>query len=339
MEDLFDFIPEAREIFTRRFEILEFIIQQDLAGRRRISSRLGLSERVVRDEIEFLRFNDLVLVEAAGVKPTKKALMTYKELRPVYEEAASLKLISSKLCDLLKIDRAIVVRGNVEEDEDIFINLGDACVDFVKDLVKKGDIIGVTGGRSLREVANRAKDLKVDDLMVVPARGSLGKIPMYQANTVAAIMAEGFRASYNILAVPDMVDEKTLNMLLKNEEVKEVYDLVRNIDILIFGLGRADVMGQKRGLDQKTRNEILKRGAVGEAFGHYFDLDGQEIYSQESFGISKEEFLKIKKVVAVAGGAKKAQALVSIAKMRPSMSLVTDEGLAREVLREFGGEK
>lgn len=332
MEELLNFIPEMKDIFITRYEILEFIIQEKSVGRRKIASRLFLSERIVRDEIEFLKRVDLVVVEPAGVKPTKRGIEIERALRDFYLEAASLKLLQEELKNFLGLKAVYVVRGDVSKNEEYYVNLGDACVDYIGSVAKEDDIIGVTGGRTLREVANRARDLKLSHLMVVPARGSLGKIPMYQANTVAALMAEGFKAKYNLLAVPDVVDEKTLKLLLKNEEVREVYDLVRHIDILVFGIGRADVMSEKRSLSKEKRDEIINLGAVGEAFGHYFDIEGKEIYSQESFGISKEEFLKIKDVVAVAGGCDKAEAIMSIAKLRSNMVLVTDEGLAREVL-------
>ena len=332
MEELLNFIPEMKDIFITRYEILEFIIQEKSVGRRKIASRLFLSERIVRDEIEFLKRVDLVVVEPAGVKPTKRGIKLERALRDFYLEAASLKLLQEELKNFLGLKAVYVVRGDVSKNEEYYVNLGETCVDYIGSVAKEDDIIGVTGGRTLREVANRARDLKLSHLMVVPARGSLGKIPMYQANTVAALMAEGFKAKYNLLAVPDVVDEKTLKLLLKNEEVREVYDLVRHIDILVFGIGRADVMSEKRSLSREKRDEIINLGAVGEAFGHYFDIRGKEVYSQESFGISKEEFLEIKDVVAVAGGCDKAEAIMSIAKLRSNMVLVTDEGLAREVL-------
>ena len=332
MEELLNFIPEMKDIFITRYEILEFIILEKSVGRRKIASRLLLSERIVRDEIEFLKREDLVVVEPAGVKPTTRGIKLERALRDFYLEAASLKLLQEELKNFLGLKAVYVVRGDVSKNEEYYVNFGDACVDYIGSIAKEDEIIGVTGGRTLREVANRARDLKLSHIMVVPARGSLGKIPMYQANTVAALMAEGFKAKYNLLAVPDVVDEKTLKLLLKNEEVREVYDLVRHIDILVFGIGRADVMSEKRSLSKEKRDEIINLGAVGEAFGHYFDIEGKEIYSQESFGISKEEFLKIKDVVAVAGGCDKAEAIMSIAKLRSNMVLVTDEGLAREVL-------
>lgn len=53
----------------------------------------------------------------------------------------------------------------------------------------------------------------------VPARGGLGENMVYQANTIAASMAQQSGGYYTTLYVPDNVSESTYNTLLMEPSV------------------------------------------------------------------------------------------------------------------------
>ena len=74
------------------------------------------------------------------------------------------------------------------------------------------------------------------------------------------------------------------------------------MDILIFGMGRADTMARRRQLSEEKVSQLLEKGAVGEAFGHYFDINGNDIWESLTVGLSLEGYSKIDRVIGVAGG-------------------------------------
>ena len=61
--------------------------------------------------------------------------------------------------------------------------------------------------------------------------------------------------------------------MLEVKEVREVIQLFDKMNILLFGIGRADVMAKRRRLSQEQIDRLLDKGAVAEAFGHYFDIE------------------------------------------------------------------
>jgi central glycolytic genes regulator len=66
-----------------------------------------------------------------------------------------------------------------------------------------------------------------------------------QANTVATVLAQHLHASYRQLYVPDSVSQEVLaSILAEDEGVRAVVDIVKHANILVHGIGRADVMAQ-----------------------------------------------------------------------------------------------
>lgn len=49
-------------------------------------------------------------------------------------------------------------------------------------------------------------------------------------------------------------------------------------------------------------------------------------------GLSLEAFMEIPNVIGVAGGEKKAEAIISIASLKKNMVIITDEGAARKII-------
>lgn len=92
-------------------------------------------------------------------------------------------------------------------------------------------------------------------------------------------------------------------------------------------------MARRRGLDEDKMADLIQRGAVGEAFGHYFDIDGRGVDYQDSIGIHLNEFQEIPTVIGVAAGKDKAKAVIAISPLREDMILIIDEEMAREILR------
>src|SRR5690606_5331766 len=117
-------------------------------------------------------------------------------------------------------------------------------------------------------------------------RGGLGTDIYTQSNSIAAKIGQALGASYKLLYIPDSLGEEALKLALGNEEIKESLNLINNMGLLIFGIGRADTMAKRRALSEDRFNELMNDGAVAEAFGHYFDIKGKDIWEYKTVGLS-----------------------------------------------------
>lgn len=325
------FVPEFKEIFIIRYEILDFLNCEGTTGRRSLSAKMNISERVVRDEVSILKEMNCVDVSSSGISITEEGKNTLKSLAGIYKELNSLTELGRRVAEKLNVKEVIVVKGDCSKSG--YANLGKEAAGLIEDSLCNGDILGVTGGRTLSAVADEMEiSSKNLDVTVIPARGSLGRSVKFQANSIASKIAVKLGCEYELLPVPDTASKEAMKMLMENSEVKNSYSKLKSLDILVFGIGSANVMLERRSISEEEGKKIIEGNAVGEAFGHYFNIEGKEVYKSQSIGISIDDFLKIKRIIGVAGGSLKAEAIISISTLRDDMTLVIDESAAKEIL-------
>ena len=193
-------------------------------------------------------------------------------------------------------------------------------------------IVAVSGGTTLAALAANVRGNK-PNAVIVPARGGLGDNVELQANTIATVLAQRLGASYRQLYVPDSVSEEILNSILAEDiGVKGVVDIIKRADVLVHGVGQADVMARHRRLPPAFIKELLEKGAVGEAFGQYCSLDGKQIYMTNNAGLMLQDLPKIGTVIGVAGGSSKAAAILSVVRASRQDILITDEAAAHSMV-------
>ena len=171
---------------------------------------------------------------------------------------------------------------------------------------------------------------------MVPARGGLGEEVEIQANTVAAKLAERLGGSYKMLHVPENLDPGALGTLLADQRIKNIVAIIRNADILLYSIGRADIMARRRGLSKSNVARLLTKGAVAEALGNYYSREGKLVDRVPSLGTEIKDQTKLALSVAIAGGTSKAQAIVAALQRSERQVLVTDEGAAVAMLKILG---
>lgn len=333
LEFLMEFVPELQDLFIKRYEILKFIRGNERAGRRTIAQGMNISERVVRDEVEKLKNQNFISVSSSGIGIEEKGNRFLNELSSFYREINSRRSLGIEIEKLLGVKKVFVVESgtHIETVE----NLGAQAASIFETIISEGDLIGVTGGETIYCVSESISS-KVDrlDVTVIPARGSVGSQARFQANTIASRIANKLNAKLQLLPIPETVSKQAMEIFLSDSEMREAYEMLKSLDVLLFGIGRADVMLARRGINEEKSSKVLNCGAVSEAFGNYFNLKGDRVYSQESVGISLDKFLSIPKIIGVAGGVEKAQAIISISTLRPDMVLVIDESAAHEIIKE-----
>ena len=329
-------VPELVELLEKRYNILKTIYYNQPIGRRILANRLDIGERIVRSEVNFLKAQNLIEINTPGMTVTLDGEEVLEKLKNFIHEIKGLNSVEKDLKELLGLEEVIVVPGNIDEDESTIKELGRAAGSYIKSLIKENSIIALAGGTTVKEIVNNIPKLQsMPDVLVVPARGGMGRNVETQANTLAASLAKKMNAQYKMLHIPDNLSEKALSTILNEDEIREVALSIKKADIMIYGIGVAEHMGHKRGLSESKISSITSSGAVGEAYGCYFDREGNMVFSTSSVGISPEDANKIKHIIAVAGGENKAEAILATQRGRTKGVLITDEGAARKILENI----
>ncbi|NMB27897.1 MAG: sugar-binding transcriptional regulator [Tissierellia bacterium] len=327
-------VPEIFDLMEIRYNILRNIYYNQPIGRRGLAHELNTGERTIRTEVNILKEQGLLNIESMGMYVTEDGKKVIGDLKDVMHKLKGISDLEKTLKDILKVEKVIIVPGNSDENGLVLKDMGKTSSIYLRKLIKKDFIIGITGGTTMAQVAEEMPTGKVaDNIIVTPARGGLGKDVETQSNSIAAKLAKKLEGNYRLLHVPDDIDRTTLDAVLKISDIKEVMDLIKKMDILVFGIGRADTMAKRRQLPKDKIDKLIEKGAVAEAFGHYFDIEGNEVWESLTVGLSLEDFQNIEKVIGVAGGKGKAEAIMSIASLRNNMTIVTDEGAAKQIIK------
>lgn len=337
LKKISEFVPEFKNIFINRYLLLKFIMNNEPVGRRSLAKNFNISERNIRDEISFLKDMDAVYVSTKGISIKDKGRSLIKEFSDLYKTfSEDTNNISDDLKRILNLKEIYISKGDSTKDENAFVELAKLGASIAEKKLKDNLSIGITGGHTMSLLSEYIKSQN-KNMTIIPARGSIGIRSTYQANTVASLLARNTNSESFMIPLPDTVDDETLKALIKRDDFKEIAKRIKAIDLLLFGIGRADTMARRRGLNKNLSKDILKKGGVGEAFGNFFSIEGKIILHQPSIGISMEDFLSINDAIAVAGGEEKAEAIIAISQLRKDLVLVIDEAAANKI-KILGGK-
>lgn len=247
-------------------------------------------------------------------------------------ELHGLTQLEMELSHALGVEKVCVVPGNADTDEHVRSEVGRCAAMRLRGYLQSGCTLAVTGGTTMCEVAAAVPHGTPMNVMVVPARGGIGRSLETQANTVASELAKKLGGHHRLMHLPDHLDEQALAEMRKLREIDETLALLERADVVLHGIGRADEMARKRQLPAEEQAEVLRRGAVAEAYGGYFDRMGRLVYSASTVAHDLGKLKARCALIAVAAGAGKAQAISAVMKNRAHVLLVTDEGAAKAIL-------
>lgn len=329
-------VPELVEVLEKRYNILRTIYYNQPIGRRILANQLNLGERIVRTEISFLKGQGLIEINTPGMTITSSGEEIVNRLKDFIHEIKGLSEIEEELKTLLNIKEVIIVPGDVDENPAILKDLGKASASYLKSILKDESIIALTGGSTLKEVIEAFPKLNnFSNILVVPARGGMGRNVETQANTLAASFAKKVNGNYKMLHIPENLSSELVHSLVQQSQIKEIIDCIYKANILIYGIGNAKDMALKRGASEEEINRLKNLEAIGEAFGCYFNKESEVVSQSTPIGINVKEARKINTHIAVAGGKNKVESIICTQRNNTNGVLVTDEAAGIEMLKHL----
>ncbi len=331
-------VPEVLELAETRFAIMSKVNETGAIGRRALAEKLNMSERQVRNELEFLSDNGFLEITRAGAQLSTRGESFLKEFERYIRELKNFSRLETEISQQLGLEDVIIVPCDFQHTS-LLRELGRSAARYVLGILQPGDILAITGGYTMAEVANMmsCKESLSGQIEVVPGRGGLGEVVEIQANTIAAQIANKIGADYHLLQVPDNLREENIAAIKQEPSIQKTLEVLHNSNILVHGIGEAAEMASRRGRSEKEINDLLDKGAVGESFGFYFDAEGNIVHSTPSIGVGLEDVTRIERVIAVAGGEDKARAIPAVVSPEYQDVLITDEETASSMLEFLRG--
>lgn len=329
-------VPDILKVFRQRYFVLEQIAQDAPVGRRSVAQKLGISERKVRTETEYLRQLGLIEIKNFGMFLTEKGHKTLQDAAPLVDRLFNTGQTEIALAKRLGIERTIIVSGNSDLQDRVYEEMGEELSSALNLLLPLGhSIITILGGAA---IAKSAQFLSPDlgrerQLEFVPGRGALGENVETQSNTIVQEMAARTKGTYKALYLPEQVSEEAYKSLIREPSIADVLQDISQSDAVIHGIGVAQEMARRRGYDSIKLSELREKKAVTECFGCFFNAQGKIVERIRQVGLQFDNLYKIPHIFAFACGARKAAAIKAYMPNAPRQTwLITDEGASNKIL-------
>lgn len=324
-------VPDLIDKMYRRYSILTTIQKLQPVGRRTLSDILKVTERVLRSETDLLKTQGLILVKSTGMTLTADGVEVVSQLNDYFNRYSDYHHLARLIKEQYGIKEVHVIPGDSDTDSNVKVELGRIAGQSLEKQLFEEAVVSVTGGSTMASVSDAMSPLPYN-VLFVPARGGLGENVVFQANTICSSMAHRTNGSYTTLYVPDQVSEQTYNNLLSEPSVIQTLKKIRESQFIVHGIGDALTMARRRQSSSEVIDKLQHHQATGEAFGYYFNQEGNIVHKVKTIGIQLEDVQSKPYIFAVAGGKSKGYAIKSYLQFAPRHSVLVIDEAAAEII-------
>jgi DNA-binding transcriptional regulator LsrR (DeoR family) len=244
-------------------------------------------------------------------------------------------------------DAAVIAtggRGDVREE------IGLAAAAYFEGIAGHGMRVGLSCGFTLYQTIRFLRERRFRDLVLCPLSGesTLRLVDLFP-NTLVGMMAAKYRPRVTAYALPvqhvgarDV--ERVHRRLLRDPEIRRIYDAAQDVDIALVGIGM--IAEQTPGFCSLAEaygvsvRRLRQLGVVGEINYQPFDAEGQvvdepelealrrRILSVEAGRLQVLARRKDRSIIAVAGGRGKVEAIRAALRGHFINILITDDDVA-----------
>ncbi len=201
-----------------------------------------------------------------------------------------------------------------------------------------GVTMALSWGRTLAAAAGLVRPRSTTGVRVVDAIGHPGASAVTPTVDVTRALAAALGATVVHLPSPAFVAPgPSLAALLTSEPVRHALETARAADVTFVSVGVAGEGSMLLGeglIGADAMAALVAAGASGEVMGHWVDAAGTGLATPglEEVGLTLDDLRASRRVVAVAGGAEKAPAVLAALRGRIVTELIVDDGLAASLL-------
>ncbi|CUH94951.1 hypothetical protein P22_1020 [Propionispora sp. 2/2-37] len=290
-----------------------------------ISKKLGIHRTTISRLIKSARQEGIITISI------REDLNKYYELESRLESVFGLK-------EAYVVSSQRVKEGGSEKQA-----LGKVCADLLTQIVQDGDVVGLSWGSSLKEVANalkpshQQKTLQAD---IVAICGGPGNVESENhVNSIVGKVSQALKARPNYFYAPIITSKKeTKEAILQDDNCIAVTNLWKKVRIAVVGIGSFPEHSSilPSGYITPQEIEMLRQlKVVGDICSRFYTIDGSPIHielTERTISIDMEYLKHMDYSIAVAGAPQKVPAILGALKGKFVNVLITTEETAQSLL-------
>lgn len=242
--------------------------------------------------------------------------------------------LSGELADHLGLRRCVVVE-TAGSDSDDRRQVAAAAAQILPDIVRKGDLLGLSWSRTVEAMVEAVTDLP--RCSVVQLAGSLSSTGGGASDLVYRAARRAGGVAHAVHA-PLVVDDSGVAAALRRQPgISETLQLAERLDVSVVAVGawKAGCSTVWQAVSKELREAALQEGAVGEVTGRLIDAEGRAVVSPlDDFviGASLVQLQGPGERIALVAGPHRAASTVAAVRAGLVTTLVTTADVARAVL-------
>lgn len=266
--------------------------QQDIAN------KLSISRPTISKLLSAAREHGIVTITVSDTNGRK-----YFQLEQLLEEKYGLK--------------EVFIVETLEDTAETKTLMGKAAAQYLSRIIRDGDVIGVTLGTTVAQIAPHANNSYHSNLTFVPLIGGIGTVATeLHSNYIAESMARAFGGIYYPLHAPAMISRKNTKIeLMKENSIQRVFKKAKRMDIAILGIGAPTSNSTiiKTGyFTPEMFEEIREQKMCGDICMVFYDENGnidKFEYNEKMMSIDLGVLRNTKYSIGVCGGVDKPAAI------------------------------
>lgn len=225
--------------------------------------------------------------------------------------------------------------------ETVSRDLGFAAAEYFSHAVFDGDVVGLTWGATLAAMVENLHPEKKHRCVIVQLVGGLGE-PQSETHATGLVSrtAIALGASMRLMPAPGVVSSINSAQLLRSDRyIGQALEIVKKADVAFVGIGAPTrdslLMRNEYIITWQEMDALMLQGAIGDIGLHFFNIYGQPVEAEldeRVMGISLADLRAIERVVGVAGGADKFNAILGAIRGKLINILITDRSTAEKLL-------
>lgn len=247
--------------------------------------------------------------------------------------------LSIALKDKYNLENVIIAYSPLNNNDEIKKHIGRVAAEYLHDIVKDDDIIGISWGTTMYSIATHLVEKKLKGVQVVQLKGGLSHTHISTfAYEVNKLFTNAFHASGRSLPLPLIFDTPELKKITeKDSHINQIIQMGKQANIAIFTTGtvKDDALLFRLGYFNKEEIKCIQEQAVGDVCSRFFNKNGEicdEKINSRIVGIELEELKKKERTILVAGGEKKIEAIHVALRSKIANTLVIDQFTAKLLL-------
>lgn len=256
--------------------------------------------------------------------------------------------LESELEDRFGIEEFVIIDARNSGDKPLERTLGEAAADYLMNVMADNTSVAITWSKVLLEMTDaisrsvNASYRKFKNIKIIQSMGALGEKRFdFHSLEIAQRLARTFDARTYLLLAPTLAaNPKAAKEFMREDMVVETLDEFRRASMFLTGVGSMNgesSLLRAGSVSPALEAELISKGAVGDINAVFFDANGGHVQTEldcRLIGPTVTDLRSTERLVAIAGGETKYDAIRGVANGRLAKVIITDFDTGTRLVRE-----